>query len=67
MVDEAQIKEAVDSCQAAILRSSDPKATINEFCAALANVKGWTDGDIAVVQLRVRRATNPPDYGSNSG
>ena len=60
MVDEAKVKEATADCLAAVQHSSDPKATINEFCAVLMHHKGWSDVDAAVVKLRVRRSLFPP-------
>lgn len=60
MADEDRINAAVVECLAAIARSSDPQATINEFCAALAKHKYWNYADVAIVQLRVRRTLYAP-------
>ena len=60
MADEAKIDAAVADCLAAIARSRGPQATINEFCAALAHEKDWSNAEVAIVQLRVRRTLYAP-------
>ena len=61
MADEAQIIAAVTDCLAAIAFTTDPKATIDEFCATLTAKGTWTVVELTIVQLRVRRALYAPD------
>lgn len=65
MVDKAEIERAVADCTASLGGSSDPKATINEYCAALAREKTWTEADVAIVQLRLRRALDEPHLAAS--
>ena len=67
MADDAQIAAAVADGAAAVARSSDPQATINEFCFALASAKEWSTADVAIVQLRLRRTLYTPNQPITMG
>ena len=55
MVDEAKVNESIDACRAILAHSNDQRATANDFCAALSRRIGWSEAEIAIVQLRLCR------------